>query len=64
MQVFIDGAKRMECVLKYPSLSEPISYCTVSIKKSYFLTKGLFEHLDTIELNDMGSIFFFLMGIS
>ena len=30
LTVYIDGAKRMECALKYPSLSEPISYCTVS----------------------------------
>ena len=29
LQVYIDGAKRMECVLKYP-VTEPISYCTVS----------------------------------
>lgn len=29
LQVYIDGAKRMECVLKYPSLNEPITYCTV-----------------------------------
>ena len=29
LQVYIDGAKRMECVLKYP-ITEPISYCTVS----------------------------------
>ena len=31
LQVFVDGAKRMECVLKYPTFSDPISYCTVSI---------------------------------
>ena len=31
LTVYIDGAKRMECALKYPSLSEPISYCTVSV---------------------------------
>ena len=29
LQVYIDGAKRMECILKYP-ITEPISYCTVS----------------------------------
>ncbi len=29
LQVYIDGAKRMECVLKYPSLNEPIVYCTI-----------------------------------
>ena len=28
LQVYVDGAKRMECVLKYP-VTETISYCTV-----------------------------------
>jgi hypothetical protein len=27
--VHIDGAKRMECHLKYPSLHEPLSYCQI-----------------------------------
>eukprot|EP00095_Tigriopus_kingsejongensis_P009861 snap_masked-scaffold853_size88743-processed-gene-0.4 protein:Tk09861 transcript:snap_masked-scaffold853_size88743-processed-gene-0.4-mRNA-1 annotation:"neurobeachin-like protein 1 isoform x3" len=26
---YIDGAKRLECGLKFPNLSEPISYCTI-----------------------------------
>lgn len=26
---YVDGAKRLECPLKFPALSEPISYCTI-----------------------------------
>lgn len=37
LQIFIDGAKRLDCVLKYPSLTEPISYCTVSFLKVFCL---------------------------
>jgi len=30
LTVYIDGTKRMECNLKYPSLNEPLSYCQIA----------------------------------
>lgn len=29
LAIHVDGAKRLECPLKYPSFSEPVSYCQI-----------------------------------
>ena len=29
LAIYVDGARRLECPLKYPSFSEPVSYCQI-----------------------------------
>ena len=29
LSIYIDGTKRLDCGLKYPSINEPVSYCQI-----------------------------------